>query len=146
MRAALRDFNRFSPGKPCQKRVLPIRRPGGLRLSQFSDGQSSKSVAERKAVRGQANDRATGNARFAHHLASELEVHCIAGRRHLCPTCFKKLQSSADINYEVDFTCAVTPVEEATYASGNALASSQLGKDERFPYCPCARTLTEGLL
>ena len=52
--------------------------PGGLGLSQFSDGQSSQSVAERKAVRVGQMIAPPAMRDLPGQLASEIEVHSVA--------------------------------------------------------------------
>ena len=115
-------------------------------LFQFRHGQSPESVSHWKAVRRAADDRAGGNPRLAHHLAHEIEVHCVAGRRYFGPLRFKQFQTSADVHHEVHLAGAVTPEEQATHPSGAALALSQLGEDERFPDRACPRRLTKSFL
>ena len=73
--------------------------PGGLGLSQFSNGQSSQSVAERKAVQGQVNDRATGNARFAYPPCERNRVSLCRWPLARASGLPQKLQSFADINH-----------------------------------------------
>src|SRR5882762_2461633 len=58
---------------------------------QFGHGQSPESMAEREAVRCAADDRATRKRCFAHHVADEVEVNCVADRRDLREPRFKKV-------------------------------------------------------
>jgi len=116
------------------------------RLFQFHHGQSPQSVSDGKTVRRPADDRTAGNPRLAHHVAHEIEVHCVAGGRYFGPLRFEQFQTSADVNYEVHLARAVTPEKQATHPPGAALALSQLGKDECFPDGPRPGRLTESFL
>ena len=64
--------------------------PGGLGLSQFSNGQSSRSpLPSEKLFRVRQMIAPPAMRDLPNHLASEIEFHFVAGRRHERPACPK---------------------------------------------------------
>ena len=68
---------------------------------QFRHGQSPESVSDCKTVRGAADNSAAASPRLAHHVAHEIEVHCVGGGPGFGPLRFEEFQTSADVNHEV---------------------------------------------
>ena len=110
------------------------------RLIQFGHKHRSKSVGERITVGRTADDHAAGDPWLAHDVADEVEVHHISGRRDFSPLCFEQLQTSADLDREVDLGRAVTPEEEVPTRPARR---SELSEDECLPDRACCRCLIE---